>query len=47
MWGWTMRVPNPDFGWEKQEQWNIGFDLGLLKNKLALTADIYKNIPTI
>lgn len=42
MWGWTMRVPNPDFSWEKQNQWNIGFDLGLLKNKLAFTADIYK-----
>lgn len=41
-WGWTMRVPNPDFTWEKQNQWNLGVDLGMLKNRLTVTADIYK-----
>lgn len=40
-WGWTMRVPNPNFSWEKQKQWNIGADLSLLKNRLNITADIY------
>jgi TonB-linked SusC/RagA family outer membrane protein len=41
-WGWTMRVPNPDFSWEKQKQTNIGVDLGLLQNKLDVTFDMYK-----
>ncbi len=40
-WGWTMRVPNPQFTWEKQEQWNLGADLSLLKKRLTLTADVY------
>ncbi|MDD4698174.1 MAG: TonB-dependent receptor [Fermentimonas sp.] len=41
-WGWTMRVPNPDFTWEKQNQWNLGLDLGILNNRLTVTADVYK-----
>ena len=41
-WGWTMRVPNPDFTWEKQKQWNFGLDLSLWQNRLSLTADVYK-----
>ncbi|MBP3944286.1 SusC/RagA family TonB-linked outer membrane protein [Sphingobacteriaceae bacterium WQ 2009] len=40
-WGWTMRVPNPDFSWEKQKQWNIGADISLVKNKLTFTAEVY------
>ncbi|MDR1097099.1 MAG: TonB-dependent receptor [Tannerella sp.] len=40
-WGWTMRVPNPLFTWEKQRQWNAGLDLTALKNRLSLTFDIY------
>lgn len=40
-WGWTMRVPNPQFTWEKQEQWNVGLNSTLFDNKLKLTADIY------
>lgn len=41
-WGWTMRVPNPEFSWEKQKQWNFGVDLAMLKNRLTVTADVYK-----
>ena len=41
-WGWTMRVPNSEFTWEKQNQLNFGVDLELLNNKFSLTADIYK-----
>ena len=41
-WGWTMRVPNPEFSWEKQNQWNVGVDLGMFKNRFTLTADVYK-----
>ena len=40
-WGWTMRVPNPDFTWEKQDQLNIGADLALLNNRLGITVDVY------
>lgn len=40
-WGWTMRVPNPLFSWEKQKQWNVGADLTLLDIRLNITADVY------
>ncbi|HEU5148277.1 MAG TPA: SusC/RagA family TonB-linked outer membrane protein, partial [Chryseosolibacter sp.] len=40
-WGWTMRVPNPNFSWEKQKQWNVGVDIITLDNRLGLTADVY------
>ena len=40
-WGWTMRVPNPQFSWEKQEQWNLGFNATLFNNRLDITADVY------
>jgi len=33
---------NPNLQWEKQTQFNIGFDLTFLKNKLSLTADYFK-----
>ena len=41
-WGWMMRVPNPDFTWEKQRQWNVGLDLSALNNRLSLSFDTYK-----
>ncbi|MGO1788244.1 MAG: SusC/RagA family TonB-linked outer membrane protein [Sphingobacterium sp.] len=40
-WGWTMRVPNPLFSWEKQKQWNIGADVTLFNNRLSFTAEVY------
>ncbi|MDR2283834.1 MAG: SusC/RagA family TonB-linked outer membrane protein [Sphingobacterium sp.] len=39
--GWTMRVPNYEFSWEKQKQWNIGLDVSTLKDRLSFTAEIY------
>ncbi|MCM4166505.1 TonB-dependent receptor P26 [Arenibacter antarcticus] len=41
-WGWTMRVPNLSFTWEKQKQTNVGLDLTLLNNRLDITFDTYK-----
>ena len=41
-WGWTMRVPNPKFTWEKQKQWNAAVDFGILRNRLTGSFDIYK-----
>lgn len=34
-------LPNPDLKWETTQQYNIGLDLGLLKNRISLTADFY------
>ncbi len=33
---------NPLLGWEEQTQFNIGFDLAVLKNKLTLSADYFQ-----
>ncbi|GGW24773.1 SusC/RagA family TonB-linked outer membrane protein [Arenibacter certesii] len=41
-WGWTMRVPNLSFTWEKQKQVNLGFDLTLMDNRLDISFDTYK-----
>lgn len=35
------RIANPDLRWEKTAQLDIGFDLGLLNNRLQITADYY------
>lgn len=35
------RIANPDLRWEKTAQFDLGFDLGLLGNRLLLTADYY------
>ena len=35
-------LPNEDLKWETTEQWNIGIDLGLFKNRIDITADIYR-----
>jgi TonB-linked SusC/RagA family outer membrane protein len=34
-------LASPDISWETIQQSNIGFDLGLLKNRLNITADYY------
>jgi TonB-dependent starch-binding outer membrane protein SusC len=33
---------NPNLGWEKQTQANVGFDVTFLKNKFSLTADYFQ-----
>lgn len=35
------RYSNPDLKWETSEQWNVGVDLGILRNKLYLSADYF------
>ncbi|MDB5199331.1 MAG: TonB-dependent receptor plug [Chitinophagaceae bacterium] len=39
-------MSSPDLTWETVAQSNIGIDLGLLKNKLTITADYYVKITT-
>lgn len=36
------RIPNPDLKWETTSESNIGFDLGLIDNRISLTFDVYK-----
>lgn len=38
------RIANLDVHWEKQEQTNIGLDLGLFHYKLGITVDVYKKV---
>lgn len=34
-------IPNPDLKWEETTQFDIGFDLGILKERIAITFDYY------
>ena len=35
-------ITNPELSWERTEQFNVGLDLGLLMNKITVTAEYYK-----
>ena len=35
---------NSDLKWETTEQFNIGYDLSLFKNRINLTADVYRKV---
>ena len=35
-------IPNTAVHWEKQEQWNLGLDLGFLQNKYNVIIDLYQ-----
>ena len=37
-------IPNESIRWEKQEQWNVGLDLGFFQNRLNITVDAYDKI---
>lgn len=39
----TGKLANPFVTWETKHTLNLGLDLGLLKNRISLTADIYKS----
>lgn len=34
-------LANPDLKWEKTEQWDLGFDFGVLDNRIFLEADFF------
>lgn len=36
-------MPNPDLGWEKTRQWNLGFDLTLFNGRVQLETDFYNS----
>ncbi|MBQ0136922.1 MAG: TonB-dependent receptor [Paludibacteraceae bacterium] len=33
---------NPDLKWEASEQWNVGVDIALIKNRIDLSIDLYE-----
>ena len=39
-------VANPDLKWEQTQQWDIGFEFGLLKNRIQGTIDYYNRNKT-
>lgn len=39
-------LSNDDLTWEKSKQFNFGVDLGLFEDRIALTADIYRDMKT-
>jgi TonB-linked SusC/RagA family outer membrane protein len=39
-------ITNPDLSWEKSSTVDVGFDLGVLSNKLMLTFDYYNKLNT-
>ena len=36
-------VGNPDLTWEKQKKFDVGLDIGLFNNRLAISTEYYKN----
>jgi len=36
-----LNIANPYIKWETQEQWNLGLDLGFIKDRFNLTLDLY------
>lgn len=42
----SSRSPNPNLGWESTAQANLGVDVSLFTNRLAITADVYQKKTT-
>jgi TonB-linked SusC/RagA family outer membrane protein len=40
------RPANPDLKWEKTQEWNVGFDLGLFDDRLGLVGELYRKNTT-
>lgn len=40
----VVSLGNPDLKWEKTDQYNVGFDLSLLNNRINVTADAYRSV---
>lgn len=39
-------IANPYITWEKQEQYNLGFDIGLFDNRISMIVDLYDKTST-
>lgn len=42
----SVSIANPNLGWEKTRSYNIGVDLGLLQNRIYVSADMYNSKTT-
>ncbi|SOD99323.1 SusC/RagA family TonB-linked outer membrane protein [Spirosoma fluviale] len=42
----TSSIANPQLGWERSRQTDVGLDLGLFQNRILFTVDYYKRITT-
>ena len=40
--GAPTRLPNPELRWENNEQYNVGLDAGLFKNRITASIDLYQ-----
>ncbi len=40
------QLANPDLKWEETAQWNVGFDLAVLNERLTVTFDVYEKNTT-
>ena len=40
------QLGNPDLTWETRQEHNAGFDLGLLRNRIGLTVDVFRRLNT-
>lgn len=38
------RLENPDLKWETTTEWNLGIDIGLFKNRLSATIELYQKV---
>jgi TonB-dependent starch-binding outer membrane protein SusC len=41
-----LALANPDIRWQENRQTNVGLDLGLMQDRLTLTADVYRSTST-
>ncbi len=40
--GFTTSIANPNLGWEKSYNWNVGIDMGFLNDRINATLDWYR-----
>ncbi len=40
----TGNLGNRDLTWERTTQWDLGYDLGVLDNRIRFTADVYRKV---
>lgn len=43
---YVTRLPNPDLSWEKTKQFDIGFELNMLDDRVSLEFDYYRKLTT-
>lgn len=41
---YSSQIPNVNLKWEISDQFDVGFDMGFLKNRISITADYYNKI---